>query len=254
MKYKGIKGIVAVLLVLLLMVSMFTMTAYAMSDDEDEDEINLEDILIPIPIVVTNEHNSQALTPPGNLTLVDDAFTGSVESKQFMTVTSKNGNVFYIIVDRDGNTENVHFLNLVDELDLFALLEDDVELPERPQPEPYVPPQAQETKPVPAPEPESSGNGGVMALIVFLMLGGIGAGVYFKIIKPKQAVNSGNFTSLNDLETENEYDGDDDSDDGESFDDEELLEDEPEESDDEVESEDLDSDEEDEDEDSGEYI
>ncbi len=73
-----------------------------------------------------------ALTPEGNMTLVDDILQDEsyyvqdekvVQSKQFITVQSKNGNVFYIIIDRSGNEENVYFLNLVDEADLLQLME-----------------------------------------------------------------------------------------------------------------------------------
>ena len=72
-----------------------------------------------------------AFTPDGNLTLIDDflqieAFatedTEQIE-KQFITVQSKNGNTFYIVIDRNGETENVYFMNLVDEADLMALME-----------------------------------------------------------------------------------------------------------------------------------
>ena len=74
-----------------------------------------------------------AFTPDGNLTLIDDflqieapATEDSVRiEKQFITVQSKNGNTFYIVIDRNGDTENVYFLNLVDEADLMALLEDE---------------------------------------------------------------------------------------------------------------------------------
>lgn len=72
------------------------------------------------------------LTPRGNLTAVDDVHQltdttdkDTVEDKQFITVQSKNGNTFYIIIDRSGDSENVYFLNAVDETDLMALMEDE---------------------------------------------------------------------------------------------------------------------------------
>ena len=66
------------------------------------------------------------LTPSGNLTLVDDYGERNGEGQQFVTLVTKNGNYFYLIIDRDEKgEETVHFLNLVDERDLFALMEDD---------------------------------------------------------------------------------------------------------------------------------
>lgn len=69
------------------------------------------------------------LTPSGNMTTVDDVRQvndkDEIEDKQFITVQSKNGNTFYIIIDRSGDTENVYFLNAVDEADLMALMEDE---------------------------------------------------------------------------------------------------------------------------------
>lgn len=72
------------------------------------------------------------LTPDGNLTLVDDIYQvesyasdeSELKDKQFITVQTKNGNYFYLIIDRSGDTENVYFLNMVDEADLMALMED----------------------------------------------------------------------------------------------------------------------------------
>ena len=77
--------------------------------------------------------SGQPLTPDGNLTLIDDLYQvesyASDESerrdKQFITVQSKNGNYFYLVIDRSGDTENVYFMNLVDEADLMALMEDE---------------------------------------------------------------------------------------------------------------------------------
>lgn len=74
-----------------------------------------------------------AFTPDGNLTLIDDFLQieapASEDSarieKQFITVQSKNGNTFYIVIDRNGDNENVYFLNLVDEADIMALMEDE---------------------------------------------------------------------------------------------------------------------------------
>ncbi len=80
-----------------------------------------------------DEKSSLAFTPDGNMTLIDDFLqiealaTEDTEQmeKQFITLQSKNGNTFYIVIDRNGDTENVYFMNLVDEADLMALREDE---------------------------------------------------------------------------------------------------------------------------------
>ncbi len=68
------------------------------------------------------------LTPDGNMNLVDDygASTENKSGKQFITFTAKNGNYFYMIIDRDDSgNETVHFLNMVDESDLLSLMDED---------------------------------------------------------------------------------------------------------------------------------
>ena len=42
-----------------------------------------------------------------------------------MTVTTRDGSYFYIIVDRSGKEENVYFLNQVDARELFSILSDE---------------------------------------------------------------------------------------------------------------------------------
>ena len=72
-------------------------------------------------VVYEEPEKEEPLTPDGNAVLVDD-FGGN---KQLITVTTKNGNYFYILIDRDDEGEDtVHFLNQVDEADLMALMED----------------------------------------------------------------------------------------------------------------------------------
>lgn len=67
------------------------------------------------------------LSPEGNMTLVDDITVDPNDSsKEFFTVTSKDGHYFYIIIDRDSRGNNtVHFLNQVDEADLLGLMEEE---------------------------------------------------------------------------------------------------------------------------------
>ena len=78
-------------------------------------------------VTVTDEENG-ALTPEGNLTLVDDYHTSYSDGsgQQFITLVSKSGNTFYLVIDRNAKGENtVHFMNLVDEADLLSLMEEE---------------------------------------------------------------------------------------------------------------------------------
>ena len=153
---------------------------------------------------------SDALTPDGNLTLIDDIGTSTKAGKQFITLESKNGNVFYMIIDRDDEgEETVHFLNQVDEADLMALTGEEetpavcscttkcaagavntscpvcaVNMTEcvGKDVKPEVP--AEPTEPA-AEEPEKkSGMGGILVVLLIVSLGG---GAAFYIFKQKKA-------------------------------------------------------------------
>ena len=79
-------------------------------------------------IVTVTDEISGALTPEGNLTLVDDYYTDYSDGsgQQFITLVSKSGNTFYLVIDRNAKgQQTVHFMNLVDEADLLALMEED---------------------------------------------------------------------------------------------------------------------------------
>mgnify|MGYP000024368387 CR=1 FL=1 len=175
--------------------------------------------------VVVEEPETPPLTPKGNATLVDD-FGGN---KQLITVTTKGGNYFYILIDRAAEGEQtVHFLNQVDEADLMALTEtgEATKKPEvcnctekceagkvnvscpvckdnmtacsgkEAEPETEEPPEL----------PKEKGNaGGLVLFLVVALLGGGGAFYYFKFMKPKQNVKGD--TDLEDFEFE-DYDED----------------------------------------------
>ena len=158
---------------------------------------------------------AEPLTPEGNLTLVDDIQGEAAGDKQFITVQTKAGNTFYIIIDRAADGENtVYFLNAEDEADLTALMEDgepavcdcttkcaagavDTACPvcavnmtecvgPEPEPEPEPTPE-----PVEEPAEESVGLNPAVLLVILLVLGGGGAFAYFKLVKGRKASTKG---------------------------------------------------------------
>ena len=153
-----------------------------------------------------------ALTPDGNLSLIDDIGSSTRSGKQFITVETKNGNVFYLIIDRDDEgEETVHFLNQVDEADLLTLMGDDAPVAETPAVCnckekcaagavntncPVCKNNLSEcsgkeavAEPEPGPEqPEKTSSGGLLVIVLLLALAGGGAFAYVKFIKPKQGV------------------------------------------------------------------
>ena len=79
-------------------------------------------------VVTVTDEETGALTPEGNLTLVDDYHTNYSDGsgQQFITLVSKSGATFYLVIDRNAKgQQTVHFMNLVDEADLLALMEED---------------------------------------------------------------------------------------------------------------------------------
>ena len=87
----------------------------------------LEEVVEENVVTVTDE-TSGALTPEGNLTLVDDYHTDYSDGsgQQFITLVSKSGATFYLVIDRNAKgQQTVHFMNLVDEADLLALMEEE---------------------------------------------------------------------------------------------------------------------------------
>lgn len=197
----------------------------------------------------TGSGGGAALTPDGNLSLIDDIGGAAQTGKQFITVETKTGNVFYLIIDRDDEgEETVHFLNQVDEADLLALMEDGqtdtattaacicttkctagnvntncpvckTNMTECCGPEP----QADEPEETEAPEDEAkdsgSSAGGLIVFLIVALAGGGAALYYFKFRKPKTDTKGsddldeydfGEDEDLEDEEPETEFDPDTD--------------------------------------------
>lgn len=155
----------------------------------------------------TEQRKETLLTPNGQATVVDHAT--EEDGKEFFTITTANNNVFYLIVDRQREEENVYFLNAVTETDLLSLAQAD-EQPElilEPEEEPTCSctqkceagdvntlcPVCKENRKgcvgevpeEPKPEPKESNAGLILFVVLTLAIGGA-VGWYFKIYRPKQ--------------------------------------------------------------------
>ena len=249
MRFK--KNTFLITLAAVLCIAAFPFSASANIDESYDEEISVND----------DVESKTPLTPSGNLTVIDDVHQttdeDAIEDKQFITVQSKNGNTFYIIIDRSGDTENVYFLNAVDETDLLALTEDaeqnapaatcicttkcetgsvnaNCEVCAKNKDDCLAAPSASATEaPTESETPAQKQNNTMplIGLIVFALFGGGGALYWFKV-KNKKPSTKGT-TDINDLfeddedydeetevETDNEHDYETEDEDAELSDDE----------------------------------
>lgn len=203
MKNKRIFKMLSAFCMALILATGFTVPAFAQVPEDTP----AEDATNDSNVVVEETEEAPPLTPEGNAALVDD-FGGN---KQLITVTTKAGNYFYILIDRANEDKEiaVHFLNQVDEADLMALMEEGAVKEEPPAvcnctekcetgavntacpvcavdkgkcigkaPEP----------PMENPEPEKkkpAGPNPAVLILLLVLLGGGGALAYFKLIKNK---------------------------------------------------------------------
>ncbi len=171
--------LLASLLCTVLMVGVLTVPAYAGGGDESEDGVGEYvpwEGLEPAEPLPTEPN---PFTPDGTGTVVDNAT--DQDGKEFFTITTAEEAVFYLVIDRQRETENVYFLNAVTVADLMALAESSGE-PAAPEPTPEPDP---EPDPTPEPVPEKKGGARPLLLALAVVVIGGGAGWYFKIYRPK---------------------------------------------------------------------
>ena len=185
MKLKKYRVVAAALCAAFLLCGITT-TAYAGGGEEWEDGTGGTsweglDPVEPTEPPATPEPEPNPFTPDGQGTMVDNATDG--DGKEFFTIMAADESVFYLVIDRQRETENVYFLNAVTVADLMALAEPSPEDVPEPLPEPEPAPTPE---PEPEPEPEKSGGAGTLLLVLAVLALGGGAGWYFKIYRPKQ--------------------------------------------------------------------
>lgn len=157
--------------------------------------------------------DNRTLTPKGNAQLVDDVSDN--ENLQFITVTARDGNVFYFVIDKGAQSENVYFLNTVDESDLEALVEkSDKKTTATAKPE-----QTENTAETDSTETDKKNtdsktekseqseqnrqknNSGLFIILALAAAAGIG-GYYYKVILPKKKLEQAD--DLDDFDFEDE--------------------------------------------------
>lgn len=174
------------------MVSASPMSAFAYTDEAAQEETAPETeapVVIEEPVEET-ETEATPFSVPGNGQLLDDKTDD--DTKQFLTVQTKNGNTFFLVLDRSSHTENVYMLSMIDENDLAEFIEDtdiqgekETETPQVVIPETEE--KAVETEPEAEPEKQQeSVNTGAFLVLALLLICGIGGFYYLKVVKPKK--------------------------------------------------------------------
>lgn len=183
-------AVLVLLTVMLLSVTVFSSAAYAdgkpKATPTPTPTATPQPTTAPTPIP-TPVSSGAPFTNEGNMALIDNLFAKAT-NKQFITVESKSGQLFYIVIDYDAmlneetDSYEVHFLNMVDEADLMALLEEG-EIPVK-TPEPTIKP-TPNIEVIKDEDEKSGGLGGGAILLILLLLAGGAAVYYFKVLKKK---------------------------------------------------------------------
>lgn len=132
---KKMKKVWMILTLCLTLVFGSSINAYAYVDESAGAEATTEAVAVEEELTVDTERETDeepteetedkgAFSEAGNLSLLDDVGTDEAKELEYMTVQTKSGAVFYLVIDRSADTENVYFLNQVDAADLMAIMDD----------------------------------------------------------------------------------------------------------------------------------
>jgi len=222
--------IIFIVLALMLCMGIFYVPAFALEGDEpadapyyavegeeydqpaditdDEQDVDPEQPIVTESAIPIGS-GFRPFTPPGTGTVVDNATDD--DGKEFYTIMTEDGNVFFLIIDRQRPNDNVYFLNAVTEQDLISLAQQNGRtitgstsgaIPPSNQPgttgqDPSEPPMQED-------DPPSNRNTGLF-IILFVVVGVGGAAYYFKIVKGKKNAPDDDIYDENDEEDEYGY-------------------------------------------------
>ncbi len=191
MKLKNkVMSLITGLVAAVLMMASMAVPAYANIDQAAADAAEAEAETETVIEETQPEPDEETpFSSPGNGNLGDEIKDSS--KKDFYTIRTQNNNVFYLVIDHAGNTDNVYMLSLVDENDLAEFM-DEKPATQQQTPTVVIPEEttpAQETEPAPS-EPEkpaqNNASGSLMVIILIVLAGAGGAYYYLKVYKPKK--------------------------------------------------------------------
>ena len=184
MKNKVMKKVLMVMLSATMLIGSASVTAFAQANENAEQTEATEQVIEEQPAEQPATEGTPFSTP-GNGQLVDDKENDS--TKQFLTVQTKNGNTFYMVIDRSSNTENVYMMSLVDENDLAEFLDETEKSKETeestvviPETTPETTPAVEEETEVKKEEKTGMNVKGLGAIVLAVILGVAGIAVYKK--------------------------------------------------------------------------
>lgn len=202
MKNKVVKKLMMIVMAVAMLSGFSFATVYANADPPAEETTT--EVVAETSSETTTEENtedtgrviaesdSSAFSMPGNAQLVDDKEND--DTKQFLTIQTKKGNTFYMVIDRSSTSENVYMMSLVDENDLAEFLDETEDSKTEEEQKVVIPETTTETTPAVEKETEettqkNTGSVDIWKLCTIVLAGGLGIGavvVYLKYGRKKE--------------------------------------------------------------------